>query len=215
MEAIRRWRCGEGLLWKRPSAHLLRWFWCLSASVWQYIINSLWGSGQASLPASWYFSQRGQLPRPAGKWNQHLHKTCQQSKDGVLWSFLEDCCDFGLDIRQSTNTSLCTDDGAAEMQLYSLIHQDTLTDSRCVHNSSWFSCSPFYPLQQNHCKAPCVPHYAKCPDELNTAALPEPQNKMEWTVTKWRFMYLFIYGNILNMQHAPPKDTIHWWNYKY
>ncbi len=36
-------------LWQWPSAHLHCWVWCLSSSSWQYSIDSLWGSGQASL----------------------------------------------------------------------------------------------------------------------------------------------------------------------
>ncbi len=60
--------------------------------------DSLWGSGQASLLANqaqwhhghwttfWYLWQCGQVPSPAGKWNQHLHKACQQRE---AWSALK------------------------------------------------------------------------------------------------------------------------------
>ncbi len=59
-------------------------FSCFSFSSWQYPIDSLWGSGLVSLLASqahqhhghltnfWCFWQCGQVPNPAGKWNQHL-----------------------------------------------------------------------------------------------------------------------------------------------
>ncbi len=62
------------------------------------ISDSLWGSGQASLLANqahqhhghwtsfWYLWQCGQVPSPAGKWNQHLHKDCQQKE---AWSALK------------------------------------------------------------------------------------------------------------------------------
>ncbi len=85
-------------LWQWPSAHLHCWVWCLSSSSWQYPIDSLWGSGQASLLANqaqwhhghwtsfWYLWQCGQVPSPAGKWNQHLHKACQQKE---AWSALK------------------------------------------------------------------------------------------------------------------------------
>ncbi len=33
----------------------------------------------------WYLWQSGQVPSPAGKWNQHLHKACQQKE---AWSAL-------------------------------------------------------------------------------------------------------------------------------
>ncbi len=33
----------------------------------------------------WYLWQCGQVPNPAGKWNQHLHKACQQKE---AWSAL-------------------------------------------------------------------------------------------------------------------------------
>ena len=58
-------------------------------------IDSLWGSGQASLLDNqaqwyhgnwtrfWYFWQCGQEPSHAGKLHQHLHKACQQKE---AWS---------------------------------------------------------------------------------------------------------------------------------
>ncbi len=67
-------------LWQWPSGHLHCWVWCLSSSSWQYPIDSLWGSGQASLLANQAHSN------PAGKWNQHLHKACQQKE---AWSALK------------------------------------------------------------------------------------------------------------------------------
>ncbi len=85
-------------LWQWPSAHLHCWVWCLSSSSWKYPIDSLWGSGQASLLTNqaqwhhghwtsfWYLWQCGQEPSPAGKWNQHLHKACQQKE---AWSVLK------------------------------------------------------------------------------------------------------------------------------
>ncbi len=39
-----------------------------------------------SLNQLWYLWQCGQVPSPAGKWNQHLHKACQQKK---AWSALK------------------------------------------------------------------------------------------------------------------------------
>ncbi len=57
---------------------------CFSFSSWQYLIDSLWGSGLVSSPVSqehqhhghltnfWCFWQCGQVPNPAGKWNKHL-----------------------------------------------------------------------------------------------------------------------------------------------
>ncbi len=54
----------------------------------------------------WYLWQCGQVPSPAGKWNQHLHKACQQKE---AWSALKcpgRCCiDCGLQKTQWTNTS--------------------------------------------------------------------------------------------------------------
>ncbi len=47
--------------------------------------------------------QCGQVPSPAGKWNQHLHKTCQQKE---AWSSLKlPGVDCGLQKTQWTNTS--------------------------------------------------------------------------------------------------------------
>ncbi len=45
------------------------------------------------------------MPSPAGKWNQHLHKACQQKE---AWSALKcpgSCVDCGLQKTQRTNTS--------------------------------------------------------------------------------------------------------------
>ncbi len=39
-----------------------------------------------SLNQLWYLWQCGQVPSPAGKWNQHLHKACQQKE---AWSALK------------------------------------------------------------------------------------------------------------------------------
>ena len=61
-------------------------------------IDCLWGSGQASWLANqaqsshghwarfWYFWQCGQVPCPAGKWSQHLHKACLLKE---AWSALK------------------------------------------------------------------------------------------------------------------------------
>ncbi len=68
------------------------WVWCLSSSSWQYPIDSLWVrsgefAGQSSTVTPWSLNQ---LLVPlevwesaAGKWNQHLHKACQQKE---AWS---------------------------------------------------------------------------------------------------------------------------------
>ncbi len=70
----------------------------VSSSSWQYPIDSLWGLDQASLLTNqaqqhhghwtsfWYLWQCGQVPSPAGKWNQHLHKACQEKE---AWSALK------------------------------------------------------------------------------------------------------------------------------
>ncbi len=72
------------LLWQWLSAHLHFLVSCFSFSSWEYPIDSLWGSGLVSLLASqahqhhghltnfWCFWHCGQVPNPAGKWNQHL-----------------------------------------------------------------------------------------------------------------------------------------------
>ncbi len=39
-----------------------------------------------SLTSFWYLWQCGQVPSPAGKWNQHLHEACQQKE---AWSTLK------------------------------------------------------------------------------------------------------------------------------
>ncbi len=82
------------------------------------IIYSLWGSGLVSLLASqahqhhghltsfWYLWQCWQVPSPAGKWNQHLHKACQQKEAwSALKSPVDGCIDCGLQKTQWTNTS--------------------------------------------------------------------------------------------------------------
>ncbi len=68
---------------------------CFSFSSWQYPKDYLWGSGLVSFLASqahqhhghltnfWCFWQCGQVPNPAGKWNQHLLKAGQQKE---AWS---------------------------------------------------------------------------------------------------------------------------------
>ncbi len=98
MEVISLWHCWGGMEAQWLSGHLHCWVWCLSSSSWQYPIDSLWGSGQASLLANqahqhhghltnfWYLWQCGQVPCPAGKWNQHLHKACQQKE---AWNALK------------------------------------------------------------------------------------------------------------------------------
>ncbi len=35
----------------------------------------------------WYLWQCGQVPSPAGKWNQHLHKACQQKEASSALKF--------------------------------------------------------------------------------------------------------------------------------
>ncbi len=79
-------------LWQWPSTHLHFLISCFSFSSWQYPLDSLWGSGLVSLLASqahrhhghltnfWCFWQCGQVPNPAGKWNQHLSKASQQKE---------------------------------------------------------------------------------------------------------------------------------------
>ncbi len=87
MEVISLWHCWGGMkprfLWLWPSAHLNFLVSCFSFSSWQYSRDSLC-SGLVSLLASqahqhhshltnfWCFWQCGQVPNPAGKWNQHL-----------------------------------------------------------------------------------------------------------------------------------------------
>ncbi len=105
-----RWSvCGTAeVVWKPrfllqwPSAHLHFLVSCFSFSSWQYPIDSLWGSGLVSLLASqahqpkvghltnfWCFWQCGQVPNPAGKWNQHLLKAGQQKEAWSAPTFLD------------------------------------------------------------------------------------------------------------------------------
>ncbi len=90
---------------------------CFSFSSWQYLIYSLRGSGLVSLLASqahqhhghltnvWCFWQCGQVPNPAGKWNQHLLLVSRR-KHVVLHNFLVNgCSDVGFQKTQWTNTS--------------------------------------------------------------------------------------------------------------
>ncbi len=90
---------------------------CFSFSSWQYLIYYLRGSGLVSLLASqahqhhghltnvWCFWQCGQVPNPAGKWNQHLLLVSRR-KHVVLHNFLVNgCSDVGFQKTQWTNTS--------------------------------------------------------------------------------------------------------------
>ncbi len=79
--ALLRWYGSPGFFDSGLQLFLVSWF---SFSSWQYPRDSLWGSGLVSLLASqahqhhghltifWWFWQCGQVPNPAGKWNQHL-----------------------------------------------------------------------------------------------------------------------------------------------
>ncbi len=80
-------------------------------------IDSLRGSGLVSLLASqahphhgpltnfWCFWQSGQVPNPAGKWNQYLLLVSRR-KHVVLHNFLVNgCSDVGFQKTQWTNTS--------------------------------------------------------------------------------------------------------------
>ncbi len=81
--ALLRWYGSPGFF--DSGLQLICIFWSrFSFSSWHYPIDSLWGSGLESLLASqahqhhghltnlWCFWQCGQVPNPAGKWNQHL-----------------------------------------------------------------------------------------------------------------------------------------------
>ncbi len=91
MEVISPWHCSgvmkPRLLWYRSSGHLHCWVWCLSSG-----FRSGEFAGQSSTvthghwTSFWYLWQCGQVPSPAGKWNQHLHKVCQQKE---AWSALK------------------------------------------------------------------------------------------------------------------------------
>ncbi len=90
-------------------SHLYCWVGCLSSSSWQYLIDSLWGSGQASLAGQsstvtpWSLNQL-LVPlavwagaKSCWKWNQHLHKACQQKEAwGALRFVVDGCVDCGL-----------------------------------------------------------------------------------------------------------------------
>ncbi len=119
MELISLWHCWGGVkprfLWQWPSAHLHFWVSCFSFSSWQYSIDSLLGSGLVSMLASqahqhrghltnfWCFWQCGQVPSPAGKWNQHL---VSRRKHEVLQNvFVNGCSDVVFQKTQWTNTS--------------------------------------------------------------------------------------------------------------
>ncbi len=54
-----------------------------------------------SLNQLWYLWQCGQVPSPAGKWNQHLHKACQQKE---AWGALRFRCRWLLWLWTSENT---------------------------------------------------------------------------------------------------------------
>ncbi len=85
---------------------MVSWF---SFSSWQYPIDSLWGSGLASLLASqahqhhghltnfWCFWQCGQVPNPAWKWISIFKKLVSRRKHEVLQNVLVNgCSDVGL-----------------------------------------------------------------------------------------------------------------------
>ncbi len=82
-------RCNEAqvaLIASEHSGHLHCWVWCLSSGFRSGVF-----AGQSSTvthghwTSFWYLWQCGQVPIPAGKWNQHLHKACQQKE---AWSAL-------------------------------------------------------------------------------------------------------------------------------
>ncbi len=98
MEVIGLWHCSgvmkHRLLWYQPSGHLI-----VGSGVSHLRLGSLppWFmsgefAGQSSTvthghwTSFWYRWQCGQVPSPAGKWNQHLHKACQQKE---AWSALK------------------------------------------------------------------------------------------------------------------------------
>ncbi len=65
-------------------------------------------AGQSSTVTPWSlnqllvtFGQCGQVPSPAGKWNQHLHKACQQKE---AWSALKISCRWLRWLWTSENT---------------------------------------------------------------------------------------------------------------
>ncbi len=123
-------------LWPWPSGHLHCWVWCLSSSSWQYLIDSLWGSGQASLlanqaqpntmviePAYWYLAVWAGA-KSCWKLNQHLPTKnflvdgcvdCGLSKhsgptpaDDMAVQIITDCGNFTLDFQATWNLCLST-----------------------------------------------------------------------------------------------------------
>ncbi len=125
MEVISLWHCWGGMearvSWQWPSAHLHFLVSCSHFSSWQYPIDSLLGSGLVSLLASsstvtpwsfnnfWCFWQCGQVPNPAGKWNQHLKKLVSWSAPKCLCN---GCSDVGF---QKNNGPTPADDIAPQI----------------------------------------------------------------------------------------------------
>ncbi len=74
--------------------------------IYRYIKKKILNIMKSHWTSFWYLWQFGQVPSPAGKLNQHLHKACQQKE---AWSALKcpgRCCvDCGLQKTQWTNTS--------------------------------------------------------------------------------------------------------------
>ncbi len=96
MEVISLWHCSgvmkHRLLLYQPSGHLHCWVWCLSSSSWfpTTMVQEFAGQSSTVTHGHWtsfgYRWQCGQVPSPAGKLNQHLHKACQQKE---AWSALK------------------------------------------------------------------------------------------------------------------------------
>ncbi len=95
MESIGLWHCSgvmkPRLLWYQPSGHLHCWVWCLSSRFSMgFRSGEFAGQSSSVTHGHWtsfgYRWQCGQVPSPAGKWNQHLHKACQQKE---AWSALK------------------------------------------------------------------------------------------------------------------------------
>ncbi len=78
-------------------------------SVIVYVTNNKepWTLNHDHWTSFWYLWQCGQVSSPAGKWNQHLHKACQQKE---AWSALtcpgRCCIDCGLQKTQWTKSPL-------------------------------------------------------------------------------------------------------------
>ncbi len=82
--ALLRWYGSPGFFYSGLQLICIFLVFCFSFSSWQYPLDSQWDSGLVSLLASqahqhhghltnfWCFWQCGQVPNPAGKWNQHL-----------------------------------------------------------------------------------------------------------------------------------------------